>query len=208
MATVRIQQANYFPRGMSPHVIPPQPQNLEILPAPLSNDMQLEGRLNIDIPQPVGDVAAEGRLHDAHHIDVAYRDVVGYHPPRLHDPTVQYTFPDIGHDHGINPQAQAQFNALENQGHGPFSYAQVPQRAAHDPDLAAFHDPIVHQIPTPSQPLAAAEDLRQLASRYLNHPDSRVNGFNMELEATGFYDVVIKFRMPNVFAVTTPENGF
>jgi len=30
----------------------------------------------------------------------------------------------------------------------------------------------------------------------------------MEPGAAGFYDVVIKLKMPNVLAVTTPENGF
>jgi len=65
-------------------------------------------------------------------------------------------------------------------------------------------------MPAPGQPLAAAEDLRQLASRCLSHPDSRVNGFNMEpsAQAAGFYEVVIKVKVPNVLAVTTAENRF
>jgi len=63
-------------------------------------------------------------------------------------------------------------------------------------------------MPAPDQPLAAAEDLRQLASRCLNHPDSRVNGFNMEPSAAGFYEVVIKLKMPNLLAITAAENRF
>jgi len=44
--------------------------------------------------------------------------------------------PDVGHDQAID--------ALENQGHGPLGYAQAPHHVAHDPDLAAFHDPLLN----------------------------------------------------------------
>jgi len=201
MAGVEMQ-ASFFRRDMSPHFIPRQPQNLQDLPAPPANDGQLasEDHLGIDILQPVRDVAGQGRLHDPHHINEAYRGVVGYHRLPPHDPAVQYMFPDVGHDQGID--------ALDNQGHGPFGYAQAPHNVARGPDPAVFHDPFVHQIPAPGQPLAAAEDLRQLASLCLNHPESRVNGFNMEPGAAGFYEVVIRLKMPNVLAVTTAENRF
>jgi len=63
-------------------------------------------------------------------------------------------------------------------------------------------------MPAPGQQLSTAEDLRQLASRCLNHPDSLVNGFNMEPGAAGFYNVVIVFTMPNALAVTTAEDRF
>jgi len=208
MAAVGMQKTSYFPQGMSPHFIPPQPQNLEVLPVPPANDGQLEDHLDIDIPQLVGDVAGQGRLHDPHHVDVAYRGVVGYHPPPLHDPAVQYIFPDVGHDQGIN--AQVQPNAPGNQGHSPFVHARVSQHAARGPDPAVFHDPFVHQIPAAGQPLAAAENIRQLASRYLNHPDSRVDMFYMEPGAAGDCDVMIKLKIPNlnVLAITTAENRF
>jgi len=63
-------------------------------------------------------------------------------------------------------------------------------------------------MPASGRQLSAAEDLRRIASRCLNHPDSLVNGFSMEPGADGFYNVVIVFTMPNVLAVTTAENGF
>ncbi|KAH9962642.1 hypothetical protein BC827DRAFT_1197188, partial [Russula dissimulans] len=60
-------------------------------------------------------------------------------------------------------------------------------------------------MPAPGQPLAAAENLRRLASRYLNHPDSRVDLFYIEPGAAGDCDVVIKLKMPSVLAVTVPK---
>ncbi|KAH9962633.1 hypothetical protein BC827DRAFT_202582 [Russula dissimulans] len=187
-----MQQATYIPQDMSPPFIPSQPQNLQVLPPLPANDARFEDHLHIDIPRPVGDVA-----HDPHHIDMAYRGA---------GPALQYMFPDVGHDQGIN--AQAQPNPPQNQGHGPFGYGQAPQHVARGPDPAAFHDRFFHQMPAPGQPLAAAENLRQLAGRYLNHPDSRVDLFYMEPGAAGDCDVVIILKMPNVLAVTTPENRF
>jgi len=203
MAGVGMHQATYIPQDMSPPFIPSQPQNLQVLPPLPANDAQFEDHLHIDIPQPVGDGAARGLLHDPHHIDMAYRGAVGYHPLSLHDPALQYMFPDVGHDQGIQVHAQAQPNPPENQGHGPFGYGQAPQHVARSPDPAAFH-----QMPAPRQPLAAAENLRQLAGRYLNHPDSRVHLFYIEPGAAGDCDVVIILKMPDVLAVTAPENRF
>jgi len=60
---------------------------LRVLSVTPANDGQLEDQLDIDIPQQVGDVARQDRLHDPIHIDVAnaaYRGLVGYHPPPLH----------------------------------------------------------------------------------------------------------------------------
>jgi len=206
MAGVGVQQPTYSPRDMFPSFIPIQPQNIQVLPITPANDVQLEHHLHIDTPQLVGGVVARGRLHDPHHIDVAYRGMVGYQPLPLHDPTAQYMFPDIGHDQGINPQAQP--NPPDYHGRGPFGYGQAPQHVARGPDPVAFHDRFVHQMPAPDQPRAAAENLRQLASRYLNHPDSRVDLFYMEPGAGADCDVVIILKMPNVLAVTTPENRF
>ena len=53
----------------------------------------------------------------------------------------------------------------------------------------AFPHPFAHRIPTPNQ--AGAENFRQLASRYVHHPDAQVIMVYMEAEAPGRFNVVI-----------------
>ena len=48
---------------------------LQVPPAPANNQRE-------DMPPP-GRVAEPGRMHDLHHIDVAYQGIVNYHPQPL-----------------------------------------------------------------------------------------------------------------------------
>jgi hypothetical protein len=65
----------------------------------------------------------------------------------------------------------------------------APQHLAPGPAQAAFHPPFVHRAFTPDQ--LREDNLRRLASRFLYHPDSRVNVVWMEPGAAGRFEVVI-----------------
>ena len=82
---------------------------------------------------------------------------------------------------------QLNVSLQENQGHAPFDYA--PQQFPPGPPQAAFPHPIPHQIPAPGQP--AAENLRRFASRYLYHPNSRVDMVCVEPGGAGRCKVMI-----------------
>jgi hypothetical protein len=78
----------------------------------------------------------------------------------------------------------------EQQANDIFGYA--PQDDVPGTIQAAFPDPSVHHA-SAGQP--AAENLRRLASRYVHHPDSRVDIVRMEAATTGRYKVVIVLEM-------------
>jgi len=85
-----------------------------------------------------------------------------------------------------------------NQERNRFGY--VPPHAAPGPVQAAFphHDPFVNRIPTPAPPLqAGAENLRQLASHYLRHPDAQVSMVTMEAGTAGRIKVAVIFETPD-----------
>jgi hypothetical protein len=63
------------------------------------------------------------------------------------------------------------------------------QHVAPDPAQAAPYPPFVRRALTPNQP--REDNLRRLASRFLYHPDSRVNVVWMEPGAAGRFEVVI-----------------
>lgn len=69
-----------------------------------------------------------------------------------------------------------------NQEHDLFGH--FPQHVVPDPPR-----PFAHGIPIPNQ--QRPEDLRQLASRYWNHPDAQVRMVSVEAGTTGQYKVVI-----------------
>jgi len=50
-----------------------------------------------------------------------------------------------------------------------------------------------HEVPVPGEP--ATEILRQLASRYLEHPDSQVDTVRVELSPTGGFRVIIALEI-------------
>jgi hypothetical protein len=81
----------------------------------------------------------------------------------------------------------------ENQEHDIFPYN--PQHAPPFPAQVAFPDPIANWIPR-GQP--AAENLRRLAIRYLQHPYSQVDLVSMEPGAVGLCKVVIVLELADV----------
>ena len=81
----------------------------------------------------------------------------------------------------------------ENQGSGPFCNALQGDQVVPDPTRAALPEPSAHQAPALGQ--SKAENLRRLASRYLNHPDSQIDMVRMEPGSAGRYKVVIVLEM-------------
>jgi hypothetical protein len=59
----------------------------------------------------------------------------------------------------------------------------------HNAPGPAFPHPFVHRIRTPNQ--AGAENSRQLASRYVHHPDAQVRMVYVEVAAPGRFNIVI-----------------
>lgn len=79
----------------------------------------------------------------------------------------------------------------ENQGRNPFGNALQDVQVVPDTTRAALPDP--SDAPALGQP--AAENLRRLASRYLNHPDSQIDMVRIEPGSPGRYKVVIVLEM-------------
>jgi len=90
--------------------------------------------------------------------------------------------------------SQLDLSPQDNQGNSPFGYA--PQDAVRDPTQAALPGPSAHQNTGLREP--AAGSLRQLASRYLYHPDSQVDMVRMEPGSAGRYKVVIILEMADL----------
>jgi hypothetical protein len=81
---------------------------------------------------------------------------------------------------------------LENQGNVSFGY--VPQGMVPGSTQVAFPGPSSgHRTPVFGQP--AGENLRRLASHYVNHPDSQVGMVHMEPGSADRYKVVIVLEM-------------
>jgi hypothetical protein len=78
-----------------------------------------------------------------------------------------------------------------NEEHNPFGY--VPPYVAPDFVHAAFP----HRVPTPDPPRARADNLRQLASHYLHHPDAQVRMITMEAGTAGRIKVAVIFETPD-----------
>ncbi|KAF8475316.1 hypothetical protein DFH94DRAFT_119620 [Russula ochroleuca] len=179
-----------FSTGRDPFLHYNPYQHAWVPPAPVNG--QPEGNREDTIPQaippPVGSVTGPSRVQDLHHFDVAYQGVAPQ--PIVANPA--YVFPNAGHAQGI--PAQTRPNASVNLERNPFGH--VPQHNAPDPVQAAFSHPFVHRIPTPTQ--AGAENLRQLASRYLQHPDAQVDMVSMEAGAVGRFKIVIILRLHDV----------
>ena len=81
----------------------------------------------------------------------------------------------------------------ENQGSDPFGNANQDVQVVLNPTRAALPDPSAHRGLALGQP--TAENLRRLASRYLNHPDSQIDMVRMEPGSAGRYKVVIVLEM-------------
>jgi len=82
----------------------------------------------------------------------------------------------------------------ENRDHDHLGYA--PQHVAPGPAQAAFHPPFVYQAPISGQ--LREDNLRQLARRFLHHPDSRVNIVRMRPGAAGRFEIVIVLEASDV----------
>lgn len=120
-----------------------------------------------------------------------------------------YTYPHVGHTSGVPEPLPVPFPVCadlsflhmffmrllsqENQGNGfPGNASQgVPNTPQ-----AGLLDPSAQRAPAPGQP--ATENLRRLASRYLNHPDSNVDMVRMEPGLAGRYKVVIVLEMADL----------
>jgi hypothetical protein len=91
------------------------------------------------------------------------------------------------HVQDVSPQIDLERN--------PLGY--VPQNNA--PGL--FKLPFLIRLFTGSLPpnQAGAENLRQLANRYLHHPDAQVGMVSMEAGAAGRFKVVIMLESHDVF---------
>ena len=67
--------------------------------------------------------------------------------------------------------------------------AQLPQAGIAPDGLNAWP----HEVPIPGEP--AAEILRRLASRYLDHPDAQVDTVRVELSPAGGFRVMIALEI-------------
>jgi len=176
MAGVELQQVNHFPGDEFPHSMPRRPYNdgwqnagnAEVQPAAIID--QRNGHWE-DVPQPVGDVAGQDRPCNPPHINMAYHRMADNYPRPLDNAAVPHAFPGVGLAQEV--PAPALLNVPEIP--GPFAY-QLP--------------------PVLDQP--AAENLRQLAIRYLRDPDSQVKLVCMEPGAAGSCKVVITVEIANV----------
>ena len=89
-------------------------------------------------------------------------------------------FPDVGHVQGVPVQVNQD----------PFGY--FPQNVGPGPPQAAFPQPLVHRDHL------RCENLRQLASRYLDHPGAQVRMVSTEEGTAGGFKTVIILETPNV----------
>ncbi|KAI0249232.1 hypothetical protein BJV78DRAFT_1229208 [Lactifluus subvellereus] len=69
----------------------------------------------------------------------------------------------------------------------------IVPHVAPGPAQAAFPDPSVQHVPAPDQ--LAAENLRHLADRFLNHPDTQIEAVLMEPGPGGRFKVMISLEI-------------
>ncbi|KAI0306177.1 hypothetical protein B0F90DRAFT_971834 [Multifurca ochricompacta] len=133
------------------------------------------------ITPPVGDMNAQGRPHDPLYMSRGPPDMGFHYPPVPINAMPPYIYHNVGATQGIPVQAQV--------------IAPDPQYTASVP-TGVFPNEWPPQAPIPSEP--AAELLRQLASRYLHHPDSLVHMVRMEPGNTGCFKVVITLQLADI----------
>ncbi|KAI0306188.1 hypothetical protein B0F90DRAFT_1923814 [Multifurca ochricompacta] len=164
MVNDTLQPANSVPHQSGPH----DHMFHTARTIPISGDVH-----ESQITPPVGDMDAQGRPHNPLYMSGGPPDMGFHYPPVLNNAMPPYIYHNVKATQGIPAQAQAV--TPEFQGDGGFGYA--PQYIAPVP-TGVFPNEWPHQAPVPSEP--AAELLRQLASRYLHHPDSLVDMVRME----------------------------
>jgi hypothetical protein len=81
----------------------------------------------------------------------------------------------------------------EIQGHNHFQVDYAPQLPVPGPTRAELTDPWAYNAPVRDYP--PPDNLRRLARRYLDHPDSQVDMVRMEPGHAGRFKVVITLDM-------------
>lgn len=156
-------------------------------------DVHQEGALH-----PVGNVVMQGEMQYPRHIDASNHNMaVGhYHPPPPPYPEVQYMH--VPHRDVVAEAAPARAlhftPEVQENYDGLFGYdAQFP--VADPPD--AFLGVQLHPAPPANMP--PANRLRNLASRYLNNPDTHVNMLRIEPRPGGRFEVLIALELADIF---------
>ncbi|KAI0248282.1 hypothetical protein BJV78DRAFT_1156600 [Lactifluus subvellereus] len=154
-----------------------------------------DGQRQEDIPMPIEELATQDQAHHLRYFDSAQHNVMHHLPPPPN--------PVVPDELGFNdyatpiedPGARAQVYdppTPQFQRNDVFAYA--PQRATAGPDRA-FPDEWLYQVPALILP--RAENLRRLASRYVHHPDARVDMVRVEPGPAGRFKVVITLEIDN-----------
>ena len=81
----------------------------------------------------------------------------------------------------------------ENPGSEPFGNVLQGVQVVSDPTRAALPDPPAARQPALGQ--STVDNLRRLANRYVNHPESQIDMVRMEPGSAGRYKVVIVLEM-------------
>ncbi|KAH9015751.1 hypothetical protein EDB83DRAFT_2528944 [Lactarius deliciosus] len=149
-------------------------------------------------PQPLGNVPMQVEMQYPHHVGAPrfHYNAIPYHPPQPPYPEDPYA--RMHRDNlspppmYIKPIKLAQ-EAEENH-NGLFGYdAQFP--AADPPETF----PGVWQHPAPLVNMPPANGLRNLAGRYLNNPDTRINMVWIEPSLKGRFKVWIALKSADIF---------
>ncbi|KAH9036029.1 hypothetical protein EDB83DRAFT_2415390 [Lactarius deliciosus] len=151
------------------------------------------------VPQPAGNMVIQGEMQYPPRIDVPDYNMVHYHPPPSPYPEVPYAYihRDVGVAEAIPAQALPFALNQEVQGNydRPFQVGYGAQLRAADPP-EAFPGVWPHPAPPANMPLA--DGLRNLASHYLNNPDTRVNVLQIEPGPGGRFEVWIALDLADI----------
>ena len=82
----------------------------------------------------------------------------------------------------------------------------MPQRVPSFHPRDAFPGSYTQQNPTLNQP--ASENLQQVATRYLRHPNYEVDLVSMEVGARGNCQVIGSFKVKKFWPITQPINWY
>ncbi|KAI9458887.1 hypothetical protein BJY52DRAFT_402255 [Lactarius psammicola] len=151
------------------------------------------------VPQPVGNVVTQGETQYPRHIGAPNYNAAHYHPPPPLYPEVPHVHMhwDVGVAEAVPPQAHPfapLVQEVQENYDGLFSYgAQFP--AAGPPEAL----PGVWLHPAPPANIPPANDLRNLAGRYLNNPDTRVKTLRIDPGPGGRFEVWIALELADIF---------
>ncbi|KAH9015750.1 hypothetical protein EDB83DRAFT_235926 [Lactarius deliciosus] len=150
------------------------------------------------IPRPMANVAMQGRMEYPHPqaMDSPRYNAAQDHLPPPPYPEVPYmhVHQGVGAAQGDPVQPYAFAPGFQGNPDGLFGYgARFP--AANPPE--AF--PGIWPLPAPLVNMPPVNGLRNLASRYLNHPDTRVSMVRIEPGPGGHFEVWITLELADVF---------